>query len=158
MKDDILLSATHPLFHNIFYDYAISVFSCENSSPDVSTFDHSHDTWDVSASFDYGEEQNFFLNPLNLSSFLSGNLGGEIFCFSSTPLYDSSGHEDANVHFEFSKCGCCDLFTHSLNHDVDSLVVDLFKPPIFNETYVGEVETPQAIKALMPELMRFSQP
>ena len=51
--------------------------------------------------FDCGEDKYFFLNPPNVSSFLSGNSEGEKLCFSSTPSCDSLDHEDANVHIEF---------------------------------------------------------
>ena len=92
------------------------------------------------------------MNPLDLSSVIFGNSEGENFCFSSTPLYDSSDHEDANVH-EFSNRGCRDLFTHSFDHDSDLPTVDFSKPLVSDDPYFDEVETPQSIKALQLELM-----
>jgi len=41
VKDDLLLFAPRLLYLDIFCDSAISVFSHENSSPDVSSSDHS---------------------------------------------------------------------------------------------------------------------
>lgn len=68
------------------------------------------------------------MNPLNLSSFISRNLECGNFCFSSTPLYDSSDHEDDDVNFKFSSHGCGDIFSYSFDHDSDPLDVDLSKP------------------------------
>ena len=39
-KDDLLLSAPHPLFLDIFGDSAIVNIPCENSFPNASTSDH----------------------------------------------------------------------------------------------------------------------
>lgn len=36
---------------------------------------------------------------------VSGNPEGEIFCFSSTPLYDSEDHEDIDANIEFYDYG-----------------------------------------------------
>lgn len=44
VKDDLLLSAPHFLFPDIFCDSAIYTFSCENSFKYVSTSDHSKNT------------------------------------------------------------------------------------------------------------------
>jgi len=52
------------------------------------------------------------------------------FLFSSTPLYDSSDHEDANAQLEFSDHGYHDLFDPSFDHNSDSLIFDLSKPPV----------------------------
>lgn len=131
-----------------FFYSSISIFSCENPSLDVSNSDHSQNAQDVSLSFDCGENRYFFMNPPNLSSFISINWEGEIFSFSSTPIYDSSDHEDVDVHIKFSDHGCCDLFIHSFDHNSDSLAIDLSKPPIFHDLSSDEVETPQDIKAL----------
>lgn len=69
-------------------------------------------------------------------------------CFSLTPLYDSSNHEDTNVHLEFSDHGCSDLFTHSFDHDVDSLAIDLSKPSVFDDLPTDKVEIPQDVEEL----------
>lgn len=44
----------------------------------------------------------------------------------------------------------------SFDHDVDSLVVGLSKPSIFNDLSVDEVETPQVVETLHLELMVIS--
>ena len=92
-------------------------------------------------------------NTLDLSSFIYRNSEARKFCFSSTPLYDSLDYEDANGNIEFSNRGCHDLFFPSFDHDVDLFVVDISKPAVFDDLPVDEVETPQAIEALQPELM-----
>lgn len=71
-------------------------------------------------------------------------------------MYDSSDHEDANVNIEYSYCGCHDLFTHSFHHDSNSPTIYLYMPPLFDDPPADEVETPQAGKALQPELMVMS--
>lgn len=76
VKDDFLLSAPHPLFLDIFCDSDIYDFSCENSFMDVSTFDNSHNTQDVSPSFDCGEDTSLFSNPPKSFIFYFGNSGG----------------------------------------------------------------------------------
>lgn len=48
VKDGVLLSSPHALYPDIFHDYVISIPSFENPSLDVSTSDHSQNTWDVS--------------------------------------------------------------------------------------------------------------
>ena len=62
-------------------------------------------------------------------------------------MYDSSNHEDANKHPEFSNHGCRDLRTSSFDHDFDSLV-NLSKPLVSDDLSIDEVETPQAVEAL----------
>lgn len=71
-------------------------------------------------------------------------------------MYDLSDHEDVDVHLEFSDRGCHDIFTHSFDHDSDSPIIDLSKPPIFDDPSSDEVETPQAIEALQLKLMVMS--
>lgn len=132
----------HLLFPGIFCDSLVSNLSCENSSPDISTSNHSQNTPDVNLSFLYGEDTSFFPNPPNLASFHSRNAEDEHSCFLSTPLYDSSYHEDFDERIKFSDRGYCDLFIPSFDHDVDSLVFDLSKPPIFDHLPDDEVETP----------------
>jgi len=90
--------------------------------------DHSQDTLDISPSYDNGEDQSFFEHPLDFSSIFSINSKDEHSCFSSTPLCDSSNHEDVDQHIEFSKLGCRDLFTSSSDDNFDSLVVNPLKP------------------------------
>lgn len=60
---------------------------------------------------------------------------------SSNPLYDSSDHEDADEIIDFSDRRGHDLFTLIFDHDVDSIIVDLSKPPIYDDLSVDEVET-----------------
>lgn len=86
VKHDLLLFSPYLLFPNIFCDFSISNLSCENSSSNVFTSDHSQNTSDVSLSFDCREDTSFFFILTRLSSFLFENLEDEYFCFSSTPL------------------------------------------------------------------------
>lgn len=51
---------------------------------------------------------------------------------------------------------CRDLFTPSFDHDIDSLDVDLSKPPVFDVVPDDEVGTPQVVEALQPKLMVMS--
>jgi len=53
---------------------------------------------------------------------------------------------------EFLDRGFCDIFCPTFDHDVDSFVVDRSRP-CFNDLPVDEVEAPQVVKALQPELM-----
>jgi hypothetical protein len=78
---------------------------------DAPIVDHSQDTPDVSPSFDNGEDKLFIENPLDFHLPFSGNTEGEHSCFSSTPLFDSSNHEDADEIIDFSDLGCRDPFT-----------------------------------------------
>lgn len=71
VKDDLILYTPHPLYLDIFRESSISVFPCENSYLDVSASDHSQNTQDISPSFDFGDEKYFFMNPPNVSSFIS---------------------------------------------------------------------------------------
>ena len=114
---------------------------------DAPIVDLSQDTSYVSPSSNNGEDQPFFENTLDLSSALSRNAEGEHPSFSSTPLCDSSNHEDVDQHPEFSDLGCHDLFTSSLDHDVDSLIVNLSKPLVYEDPSVNEVKTPQIVEA-----------
>lgn len=101
VKDDILLFAPYTLFPDIFGDSAISDFPCVNPYPDASTSDHLQNTPDVIPSFNIGEEKSFIDNPLEISSNFSRNAEGEHYYFSSSPLYDSSYHEDVNELIQF---------------------------------------------------------
>lgn len=147
VKDEILLSTPSLLYPNIFCDSSIFYSPCENIFMNVSTFDHSQNAWDVSLSFDYGEDKSFFPDPLDLSYFISGNSEGEFF-FSLTPLCDSLDHEDVIFHPEYYDHGCLDIFTHSFDHDSDSPTVDLSKPSDFYDPSFDEVETPKTVKEL----------
>lgn len=86
------------LYPDIFHDYAVTVPSCENSFPYFSIFDHSHNTWDASCSFECREDKYLFLVPPNLSSYISRKIEGETSRFSLYTLYDLSDHEDAAIH------------------------------------------------------------
>lgn len=100
------------------------------------------DTPYVSPSSNNGEDQSLIENPLDLSSDFSRNVEGKHPSSSSTPLCDSSNHEDANQHAKFSDPGCHDLFTSSSNQDVYSLIVNLYKPLVYQNSSLNEVETP----------------
>lgn len=97
-------------------------------------------------------------NPFNLSFIFLENTEGEQFCFSSTPLPDSSNHEDVDGHFEFSDLDCHDIFTSLSYQDVDSIVVNLSKTLVYNDLSIHEVETPKIVEALQPELLVMSGP
>lgn len=113
-----------------------------NSSTYASTSDHSQNTPDVSPSLDNGEEKFFTANPFDFSSNFFGNTEGEYYCFSYTPLFDSSDHEDADELNDFSNRSFCGLFTLVFDHDVDFIIVDLSKPPVYDDVFVDKVETP----------------
>lgn len=113
---------------------------------------------DVILSSQCREDTSSFKNPSNLSSALFENIEGEDLCFSSTPLPDSSNHEDADKQLEFSYIGCHDLSTYSYDHDVDLINVNMSKTLIYDDISVNQVETSQAIEALQPELMVMSGP
>jgi len=83
-----------------------------------------------------------FENPLDFSPAFSRNIEGEFVCFSSTPLFDSSDHEDANEIIDFSDHSCRDLFTPIFDQNDDSITVDFLKPPIYDDLSINEVETP----------------
>ena len=153
VKDESFPSVPHPLYLNIPCIFATFDSPCENSFPDVSTFDCSQDTSDVSLSLHCGEDTSSSENPSNLSSIISKNTEGEHPCFSSTPLHDSSNHEDANKHPEFSDLGCRNLSTFSSDHDVDSIIDNLSKALAYNDLSVHEVGTPQTVEELQPKLM-----
>lgn len=143
MVQDNLLLSTPPLnFLDIFDDFGMSDFPCVNPSMNASTFDHSQNTPYVSQSFYSGEEKYFLKNPIDHSSTFSTNTEGEHSYFSSTPLYDSSNHEDVKKHLEFSNHGCPNLCTYSFDHDVDSFTVNVSKPLVSIDLSIDEVETP----------------
>ncbi len=96
MKGDSLPFMPHPLHPDIPCDYATIDFPYENSFMDASTSDHSQDNSDVSLSLQCGEETSSSENPFNLSFIFLENTKGQHICFSSTPLLDSSNHEDAD--------------------------------------------------------------
>jgi len=126
VKDDSLPSMPPPLFLDIFGDFIIPNFARVSPLIDAPIVDHSQNTPDVSPSFDNGEENSFIEHPPDSSSAFSRNAEGECSCFSSTPLCDSSNHEDANKHLEFSYLGCCDpLLLHPITMLIQSLLICL---------------------------------
>ena len=86
------------------------------------------------------------------------NIEDEFFRFSSTPLFFLSDHEDTDEITNFSDRSCRDLFTPAFDHDDDSIVVDLSKPPVYDDLSIDEVETTQTVEALHPEMMVMSGP
>lgn len=158
MKDDLLLSAPSPIFPDIIGDFVIPNCICVNPSMDASSSDHLQNTLDVNPLFNSGEDKSIIKNPLHLSSAFFGNIEGENSCFSSTPLHNSSNDEDVDKHPKFSDFGYRDLCTSSSDRDVDSLIVNLFKPLVSNDLYINEVEAPHVVEALQPELMVMSGP
>jgi len=136
------------LFPDISRDSTISDFPRENSSTDAPTFDHSQNTRNASISFNSGKDKSLIENPLNISSTFSRNIEGEHSCFSYTPLYDSSNHEDVNEHPKFSHHYCRDPHTSSFDHIIDSLILNLSKPLVSDDLPMYKVETPQCVKEL----------
>lgn len=132
MKDDLLPPA--PLLHypDIFHNSTIPFESCEKSVyVDVTTFNHSQNKWNANFSFERREDKSFLSNPPNLSSYLSKNLEGEIYHFSSSPLYDSSDHGDASIYdIELSDHGFRDLFIDSFGHDSHFSLANISQPLI----------------------------
>lgn len=86
------------------------------------------------------------IHPIYHLRFLK-TIGSEHLFFSSTPLLDSSKHEDAEKRLEFSYLRCCDLSTSSSNHDVDSIIVNMCKTLVYDDLSVNEVETLQVVEA-----------
>lgn len=120
--------------------------------------DNWQDTPNFSQSLDNREDKLFIENPLDLSSAFPKNTEDEFFHFSSTPLFDSLDHEDVDERIDFSNCGCHDPFTPIFDHNHDPITVDFSKPSIYDDLFDDEVETPNTVKALQPELMVMSGP
>jgi len=148
VEDHPYLSVPPPFSPDILDDPTIPNSSCVSSSTDEPIVDHSRDTPYVIPSSDNREYQSFIENPLDLSFVFSKNAEDEYYCFSSTPLCDSSYHEDVDQHPEFSDLVYRDLFTSSSIQDVDSLIVNLSKPLVYNDPFVNEFETPQTLEVL----------
>lgn len=158
MKDDSLPIEPPLFFPNIFGEPAIHDFACVSSSTDAPIVDHSQDSLDVGPSFNNGEDDLFVENPLGLSFVFSANKEDEFVHFSSTPLFDSFDHEDADEFIDFSDRGSHDPFVSIFDHDHDFIAIDLSKPPVYDDLFDDEVETPKTIEALQPELMVMSGP
>jgi len=78
---------------------------------DAPIVDHSQDSPDVNPSFNNGEDKLFIEDPLDPSSVFSINTRDEFVHFSSSPLFDSSDHEDAKEFIDFSDRGGRDPFS-----------------------------------------------
>jgi len=125
---------------------------------DASIVDHLKNTPDVIPSFENEEDKFFIENHLDFSSTFSRNEEAEHSCFSSTTLFDLSHHEDVDEIIYFSDRSCCDPFTPIFDHYVDSIGINLSKPPVYDDLSVDEVETPQPVEAFQPKLMVMSDP
>ena len=158
MKDDSLPYEPHRFLPSFFGELAIHDFVCVSSSMVAPIVGHLHDSPDASPSFDNREDKLSIEDPLDPSSVFSRNTEDEFILFSSTPLFNSCDHEDAEEFIDFSNCGSCDQFTSIFYHDHDSIAVDLSKPPVYDNLSDDEVETPKTVKALQPELMVMSGP
>lgn len=158
VKEDSLQTVPHLLYLDIPYYSTTADFPCEKSFSNISTFDHSQGTSDLSLSLHYRKDTSSSEHPSNLSSIISKIIEGEHPCFSSTSLHDSSNHEDTKKHPRISDPSCHDLSTSSSNHDVYSIIVNLSKTLVYDGPSIDKVETPQAIEALQPELMVMSVP
>ena len=109
-------------------------------------------------SFDNGEDKLFIEDPLDPLSLFFGTTEDEFIHFSSTALFDSSDHEDAEEFFHFSDIGAHDPFSSIFYHDHESVAADLSKPPVYDDLPDDEVETPKIVEALQPKLMVMSGP
>ena len=98
--------------------------------------------------FENGEDKLLVENPLDPSSVFSENTEDEFVHFSSTPLFDSSDHEDAEEFIDFSDHGGHDPFSSIFYHDHESIIVDISKPPVYDDLPDDEVETPKIVEAL----------
>ena len=58
----------------------------------------------------------------------------------------------------FSDHRCHDPFTPIFDHDHVSIAVDFSKPPVYDDLFDDEFETPKTAGALQPELMVMSSP
>lgn len=126
-------------------------------SNDTITFDHLKNSWIVNFPSVCREEISSLLNFPNLSSHHCEELEGEISCFQSSPLYDLSEYEDSSIFYlEIYDRGCHDLFTHSSHHNSDFSILDFSKSSVFDDIPFDDLELPQAVKALQPELMVMS--
>lgn len=102
-KKDDSLPFEPPLFLPRFFgEPTIHDFVCVSSYIDAPVVDHSQDSSDASPSFENSEDKLFIEDPLHPSSVFSGNTEDEFVLFSSTPLFDSSDHEDAKEFIDFS--------------------------------------------------------
>jgi len=146
VEDDSLLSTPPPFFPDIFGDYDIPDFACVSPSMDAPIVEFLQNTPDVSPSSYNGEDQSFLENPLDFSSAFSKNAEGEHSCISSTPLCDSSNHEDVEKHLEFFDIGFRDLSTSSSDQNVDSIIVSMSKTLVCDDLSINEVETLYTIK------------
>lgn len=110
--------------------------------------------WNVSFLFKCREDKYVFPNLSNISSYISKNIEGEISRFPSSPLYDSSYHEDASVcNIELSNHECHANFIDSFDFDSHFSTVNVSKPLVIDDPSSGELEFPQVLDALSPELM-----
>jgi len=95
------------------------------------------------------------LDLSNPSSDLCKEMEGDISCFQSSPLYDSSDHEDASVFDleQISNHNCRDLFIDTSIHDFDLSMVDPSKPLVFVDLPSDVLELPQVVEALQLKMM-----
>lgn len=130
-----------------------------SSSTDAPIVNHSQDSPDVSPSFDNEEDKLFIEYPLDPSSLFSGNIEDEFIHFSSTPLLDSSNHENAEEFIDFSNHGGRDSFVSNFYHYHESIIiVDFLKPPVYDDLPDDEYGTPKTVEALHPKIMVMSCP
>lgn len=158
VKDDSLVAIPHLLHLDIPCDSSTTDFPCKNQLVAASTSYHSQDILDVSISLQCEEDTSSSKNMFNWSIIFLENRKGEHLCLSSTPLLDSSNHEEANEKPKFSNLGYHDLFTSSSNHTVDLTIFNLSKTPVYDELSVNEVKIPQTIEKIQPELIVMSGP
>lgn len=101
VEDGSLPSEPPPFFPRFFGEPAIHDFPCVSLSTDAPIVGHSQNSPDVIPSFNNKHDKLFIEDPLDPSSILSRNIEDEFIRFSSTPLFDSSDHEDAEEFIDF---------------------------------------------------------
>ena len=125
---------------------------------DAPIIDHLQDSPDVSPSFDNVGDKLLIEDPLDPSFVFSRDIEDKFVHFSSTPLFNLSNHEDTKEFIDFSDYGSSDPFTSIFYNNLDSIAIDLSKPPVYDDLSDDEVETPKIVEALQPEMISMSSP
>ena len=139
VKEDSLQTVPHLLYLDIPYYSTTADFPCEKSFSNISTFDHSQGTSDLSLSLHYRKDTSSSEHPSNLSSIISKIIEGEHPCFSSTSLHDSSNHEDTKKHM--IKHDRCAHASNSLYFCNLSSTYPFTYPNIFSSLYLVDLES-----------------
>jgi len=126
VKDDIFTFSPHLLYHDIHCYSTTLDFPCKNTCLDVSTSDHSQDTLDVNLSLHCGEDTSSSKKLSHLSFVIFEKSKCEHPFFSSTPLHDSSNHEDVDELLNFlTMVVVISLVLHLITMTIHSLLIYL---------------------------------